>query len=255
MLLLLDGHYSHTQNIELINLAKQNIVTIVSLPPHCSHKLQPLDKTFMGFLKVYYSEEIGQWLRHNERALSSFDVMELFDKAYITCQTAQIAINGFEVTEPFNKNQFSDAEYIEEASKEQEPFYECVFKKHTAGNYLSLPENREECNEDEPQVTELECDPNQPSISSAAQGVPLSTVSSKQQFLEDSQGITTSKISLFDITPVHRRTLKRGLKACTLRSLDLCLTKPNWWKLKSNEGIVVMDVGATVARDMGQLLH
>ena len=81
VLLLLDGHYSHTQNIELIDLAKQNNVTIVSLPPHCSHKLQPLDKTFMGPLKVYYSEEIREWLRHNERALSAFDVMELFGKA------------------------------------------------------------------------------------------------------------------------------------------------------------------------------
>lgn len=63
VLLLLDGHFSHTQNIDLIDLAKENHVTIVSLPPHCSHKLQPLDKTFMGPLKVHYCEEIRQWLR------------------------------------------------------------------------------------------------------------------------------------------------------------------------------------------------
>lgn len=67
VLLILDGHYSHTQNIDLIDLAKENHVTIVSLPPHCSHKLQPLDKTFMGPLKTYYSEEIRVWLRQNER--------------------------------------------------------------------------------------------------------------------------------------------------------------------------------------------
>ncbi|KAJ8891633.1 hypothetical protein PR048_004161 [Dryococelus australis] len=28
------------------------------LPPHCTHKMQPLDKTFMGPLKMYYIEEI-----------------------------------------------------------------------------------------------------------------------------------------------------------------------------------------------------
>ncbi|XP_072398329.1 uncharacterized protein [Diabrotica undecimpunctata] len=39
VLLLLDGHYSHTQNIEVIDLARTHHVTIVSIPPHSSHKL------------------------------------------------------------------------------------------------------------------------------------------------------------------------------------------------------------------------
>jgi len=150
VLLLLDGHCSHTQNIDLIDFAKTNHVTIVSLPPHSSHKLQPLDKTFMGPLKVYYSEEIRQWLRHNERAVSAYDVMDLYGKAYIRCQTAQIAINGFEVTGiyPLNKKLFSDDEYIEEEKKKRDSsFYESVLKKQTAGNQ-SFPENREECDVD-----------------------------------------------------------------------------------------------------------
>ncbi|KAJ4445078.1 hypothetical protein ANN_06877 [Periplaneta americana] len=35
-LMLLDSHFSHTQNIDLIDLAKTNHVTIVSMPPHSS---------------------------------------------------------------------------------------------------------------------------------------------------------------------------------------------------------------------------
>ncbi|XP_072379870.1 uncharacterized protein [Diabrotica undecimpunctata] len=48
VLLIRDGHYSHTRNIEVIDLARDNHVTIIVLPPHCTHKLQPLDKTYMG---------------------------------------------------------------------------------------------------------------------------------------------------------------------------------------------------------------
>jgi len=51
VVLLLGGHYSHTRNREVITLARKNHVDIVCLPPHCSHKMQPLDKAFMGPLK------------------------------------------------------------------------------------------------------------------------------------------------------------------------------------------------------------
>nr|CAI5849892.1 unnamed protein product [Callosobruchus analis] len=37
VLLILDGHYSHTKNIDVIELARQHHVTILSLPPHCTH--------------------------------------------------------------------------------------------------------------------------------------------------------------------------------------------------------------------------
>ncbi|XP_072390916.1 uncharacterized protein [Diabrotica undecimpunctata] len=55
VLLPLDGHYSHTQNIEVIDLPRTHHVTVVSIPPHSSHKLQPLDKSFMGHLKTTHS--------------------------------------------------------------------------------------------------------------------------------------------------------------------------------------------------------
>jgi transposase len=41
-LLILDNHQSHI-NLNVINFAKENHVTLLSFPPHCSHKLQPLD--------------------------------------------------------------------------------------------------------------------------------------------------------------------------------------------------------------------
>jgi hypothetical protein len=47
-ILLPDGHYSHTKNLEVINLARENHVDTIFLPPHNSHKMQRLDKVFMG---------------------------------------------------------------------------------------------------------------------------------------------------------------------------------------------------------------
>lgn len=218
VLLILDGHYSHTQNIDLIDLAKEHHVTILSLPPHCSHKLQPLDKTFMGPLKVFYSEEIRVWLRQNQRPLTAFDVMELFGRAYIRCQTAERAINGFRVTGiyPFNDNLFADVEYIEEANKKQPiSFYESVKKKSLGPTDTpkTLPENTQELGANDLQGI-VDFDPQQPSTSSTPQGVPPPL-----SMLEDPQTSTASKrTSPFDITPipqVKKKTSNRGRKACS----------------------------------------
>jgi hypothetical protein len=114
MLLVLDGHYSHTRNLDLIKLAKENHVCIISLPPHSTHKLQPFDKTFMGPLKAYYSEGIRTWLRINNRAVTQFDLAELLGNALLKCQTRKLAVNGFRVTGicPPNKHVFTDADFI-----------------------------------------------------------------------------------------------------------------------------------------------
>ena len=86
VLLILDGHFSHTRNLEVITKARENNVTIVCLPPRSSHKLQPLDKTFMGPLKSYYSEEIRMRMRQNQGPVSAYDIDELFGKAYLKTQ-------------------------------------------------------------------------------------------------------------------------------------------------------------------------
>ena len=77
-----------------------------------TYKFQPLDKSFMGSLKIYYSEEIKMWTRTT--ADSIWYIMDLVGRAHMKYQIIEIAINGFRITGiyPPNRNIFSDINYI-----------------------------------------------------------------------------------------------------------------------------------------------
>nr|CAI5823692.1 unnamed protein product [Callosobruchus analis] len=108
VVLVLDGHYSHTRNLELLEVARENVVHIVSLPPHCTHKMQPLDKALM-------SQAIETWLRqHSGRVITHYQVGKLFGEAYNQAATVATAANGFRVTGlfPCDRNVFQPHEFI-----------------------------------------------------------------------------------------------------------------------------------------------
>jgi len=111
VLLILDGHATHTKNIALIEMARENHVHILVIPPHTSHRLQPLDVSFMGLLNTYYEQEVRVWLRnHPGKVITIYQVASLFGAAYQKAATSSTAINGFAKTGicPFNPNIFPD---------------------------------------------------------------------------------------------------------------------------------------------------
>jgi len=104
-----EGHYSHTRDLKVITLARENHVDIICLPPHSSHKMQPLDKAFTGSLKTFYCQEIEKWFRsHPGRVATVYQIDELFGNAYKLAATGEIAANGFRATDlfPCDKNSF-----------------------------------------------------------------------------------------------------------------------------------------------------
>jgi len=114
VILVMDGYYSHTRNLEVINLAQEYHVDIICLPPHSSHKMQPLDKAFMGPLKIFYCQEIEKWLRlHPERVVTIYQIGELFGSAYKRAATGEIEANGFRATGlfPCDKNIFRPRDF------------------------------------------------------------------------------------------------------------------------------------------------
>ena len=58
---LSENHCSHI-SIDVINYAKENNITMVSFPPHCSHKLQPLDESVLGPFKTYVNQASDNWM-------------------------------------------------------------------------------------------------------------------------------------------------------------------------------------------------
>ncbi|XP_049867446.1 uncharacterized protein LOC126367763 [Pectinophora gossypiella] len=190
ILLLLDGHSSHTKNIDLIDYARENNVILLCTPPHCTHKLQPLDVSFMRPLSTYYSAEVKKWLRdHPGRVVTPYQVAKLFGQAYLTAATMLTAINGFRKCGiwPLDKNVFTDADFIAAETTNTE---------NLAREELNM-ENAPSTSTSEPAITEENLSRPSPSvhlgqISSATQqnNVPSSVICSQA---ENSRGRTTSE--------------------------------------------------------------
>lgn len=110
VLLLLDGHSSH-KNLEVLRYAKLNNVIIFCLPPHCTHRAQPLDVSFYSPLTTYYNQELSLWIRnHPGRIVTHYQVAQLFNNAYVKAATLKNAQSGFSATGifPFNPNIFPE---------------------------------------------------------------------------------------------------------------------------------------------------
>lgn len=92
VLLLLDGHTSHVKNLAVIELARKNFITVLCFPPHTTHKLQPLDVSFMRPLSMYYSQEINIYLlNHPGRVVTLHEIGKIFGTAYNKAATVTLS--------------------------------------------------------------------------------------------------------------------------------------------------------------------
>jgi hypothetical protein len=96
VLLLLDGHSTHTKNLEALEMARENGVILLSLPEHTMRRLQPSDVSFLKPLSFCYIDEMEKWLRANPgRCVTQFQVAAIFGRAYCRAPSIGNAVNGF----------------------------------------------------------------------------------------------------------------------------------------------------------------
>lgn len=112
-LLILDNHISH-RSLSAILYCREHHITLLSLPPHASHMMQPLDRSFFGPLKTAYSNEVDKWMTTNAGlTVNQTHVAQLFDAAYSKVATIPVAKNGFRKTGifPYDDGIFSDEDF------------------------------------------------------------------------------------------------------------------------------------------------
>ena len=113
VLLILDNHISHC-SLDAVMLCRNSFITLLSLPPHASHIMQPLDKGFFGPLKNSFSIEYDNWMVSNPgRAITQREISSLFRPSYEKVSTIEKARNSFRGTgiHPFNSEIFSDEDF------------------------------------------------------------------------------------------------------------------------------------------------
>ncbi|XP_031332515.1 uncharacterized protein LOC116162896 [Photinus pyralis] len=114
VVLFLDNHDSHV-NISVIQEAKDNGVLLITFPPHCSHRLQPLDVCVYGPLKARYNQACDNWMTANPgKTLTIYNIAELGGSAFNSACTKDNIIKGFQKTGiwPYNPSVFSNDDFL-----------------------------------------------------------------------------------------------------------------------------------------------
>ncbi|KAF2883105.1 hypothetical protein ILUMI_23077 [Ignelater luminosus] len=114
VLLLLDNHKSHI-SVSVLDFCKESGIVLLNFPPHCSHKLQPLDLTVYGPLKNYYNTAVTDCLVGNpDKTVIIYEIPKLAALAVPHAFKQQNIERGFEKSGiwPMNSNIFSDEDFL-----------------------------------------------------------------------------------------------------------------------------------------------
>lgn len=113
ILLLMDNHCSHI-SIETISYAKDNGIVVLTFPPHCSHKLQPLDVAVYGPFKAAAKVFLSDWMRTNPgKPATIYEMAQIAAKAHQQSFTPKNISSAFSKTGiwPVNSQIFTEEDY------------------------------------------------------------------------------------------------------------------------------------------------
>ena len=91
---MIDGHESHV-SAEFQAFCKKKKIITVSMPPHLSHLLQPLDVRCFSLLKRAYSREIEGFMKSLVNHITKAEFLIAFQAAYTKVFTPDNVKAGF----------------------------------------------------------------------------------------------------------------------------------------------------------------
>jgi hypothetical protein len=95
-LLILNGYVANTRNLEITKSAKENTVTILSLPPHLTLRLQPVDILLIYSLITYYVAALEKGTNNLPgHIVRTFEIICICDKACLEAAGPVTAIKVF----------------------------------------------------------------------------------------------------------------------------------------------------------------
>lgn len=115
VILILDGHGSHCSDPPTLEKAVANNVHLLCLPPHSTHRLQPLDVALFAPLKTFYNDGCRRHLRRNPgKGINKVAFGSIFAEAWNRAATVGNAVHGFNACgiHPFNPDRLPDHVFI-----------------------------------------------------------------------------------------------------------------------------------------------
>lgn len=113
VVVIMDNHSSHI-SVPVIQFCKVNFISVLSFPPHTSHKLQPLDRAVFGPFKTRFNNAADQWIRnHPGQRMTIYDLPALVKTAMSLAATPSNITAGFACTGiwPYNKDIFPETDF------------------------------------------------------------------------------------------------------------------------------------------------
>ena len=113
ILIIMDNHESHI-SLQAIEKARKHGVVMLTIPPHTSHRLQPLDVSVYGPFKNAYNQAMDNWLRNNAgKTVTIYDIPSIVKEAQLLAMTPRNIISGFQCTGifPYNSDCFTEADF------------------------------------------------------------------------------------------------------------------------------------------------
>ena len=92
-LLIVDGHKSHLYNLPFYEVMRANGIEVLTIPPHMSHVLQPLDSIPFAQFKKNWEKNLQRYnIAHSGRSLNKVDV---FSPSWNQAMTMKNIMAGF----------------------------------------------------------------------------------------------------------------------------------------------------------------